>query len=79
MGAGFHLVARRGSAVAIRVFVSGASGNVGRLVTGAVREAADLELVGGWCREAGEDLGLLAGQAAAGIAAAVFICNLIYG
>jgi len=56
--------------VAIRVFVSGASGNVGRLVTGAFREAADLELVGGWCREAGEDLGLLAGQAAAGIAAA---------
>ncbi len=50
-----------------RVFVSGASGNVGRLVVKNVLEREGLELAGGWCREAGEDLGVLAGAGQAGV------------
>jgi 4-hydroxy-tetrahydrodipicolinate reductase len=56
--------------MAIRVFVSGVSGNVGRLVTGAVMDAADLELRGGWCLESGADLGILAGRGASGVTVA---------
>lgn len=47
--------------MAIGVFVSGASGNVGRSLVRALTETEDLRLVGGWCREDGEDLGTLAG------------------
>ena len=53
----------------IRLFVSGASGNVGRLV---VREAIlrrDVELAGGFCLEGGQDLGVLAGTDPLGLMA----------
>lgn len=52
-----------------RVFVSGASGNVGRLVVRNVIEREGFELVGGYCRECGEDLGFLAGGRPAGVLA----------
>jgi len=50
-----------------RVFVAGASGNVGKLVVRRVMEKEDLILAGGWCHEAGQDLGLLAGGAPTGL------------
>ena len=53
----------------IRLFVSGASGNVGRLV---VREAIlrrDVELAGGFCLKGGQDLGVLAGTDPLGLMA----------
>lgn len=53
-----------------KVFVSGASGNVGRLVVRNVIERDGFELAGGFCRECGEDLGTLAGLAPIGIKAA---------
>lgn len=53
----------------IKVFVAGASGNVGRLVARTAIERDDMELVGGWCAEAGQDLGVLAGGEPIGIAA----------
>lgn len=52
-----------------RVFVSGASGNVGRLVVRNVIERDGFELAGGFCRECGEDLGTLAGLPPIGIKA----------
>ena len=52
-----------------RVFVSGASGNVGRLVVRNVIERDGFELAGGFCRECGEDLGTLAGLPPSGIKA----------
>lgn len=53
----------------IKVFVAGASGNVGKLVAKTAIEREDTELVGGWCAEAGEDLGVLAGVEPIGIPA----------
>jgi len=50
-----------------RVFVSGASGNVGRLVVRQVLERDGFALSGGYCRECGEDLGVLAGVGPVGI------------
>lgn len=50
-----------------RVFVSGASGNVGRLVVRQVLEREGFALAGGYCRECGEDLGVLAGVGPVGI------------
>lgn len=44
----------------IKVFVSGASGNVGSTVVRTIQKLEDFKLVGGWCLEAGEDLGVLA-------------------
>ena len=52
-----------------RIFVSGASGNVGRLVVKNVIEREGFSLSGGYCRECGEDLGILAGLAQVGIKA----------
>ncbi len=52
-----------------RVFVSGASGNVGRLVVRNVIERDGFELAGGFCRECGEDLGTLAGLPPIGLRA----------
>ncbi len=54
----------------IKVFVTGASGNVGSTIVRTIQGTEGFELVGGWCREAGEDLGTLAGIAPLGIAAA---------
>ncbi|WP_029166216.1 4-hydroxy-tetrahydrodipicolinate reductase [Aminiphilus circumscriptus] len=53
----------------IKVFVSGASGNVGRSLVRALAVSEDLRLAGGWCREAGKDLGTLAGIEPLGITA----------
>ncbi len=53
----------------IRVFLAGASGNVGRTIVRTIREVDGLELVGGWCKEAGEDLGKLAGIEPSGVIA----------
>ncbi|HPJ26477.1 MAG TPA: dihydrodipicolinate reductase C-terminal domain-containing protein [Synergistaceae bacterium] len=52
-----------------KVFVSGASGNVGKVIVKALLEREDMELAGGYCREAGEDLGTLVGAKPAGITA----------
>ena len=54
----------------IRVFVTGASGNVGSAIVRSIGTAGGLQLVGGWCREAGSDLGTLAGIEPLGIEAA---------
>lgn len=53
----------------IRIFLSGASGNVGRTIVRTIRERDGFELVGGWCLEAGADLGTLAGVEPLGIIA----------
>ncbi len=53
----------------MRVFVAGASGNVGRTIIRSMSEYDGFELVGGWCRQAGSDLGVLAGITPIGIAA----------
>jgi 4-hydroxy-tetrahydrodipicolinate reductase len=50
-----------------RVYVSGASGNVGRLVVRNVIAKEGFGLAGGWCREAGQDLGVLAGVGPVGV------------
>ncbi|GAB6280579.1 MAG: 4-hydroxy-tetrahydrodipicolinate reductase [Thermovirga sp.] len=50
-----------------RIFVSGASGNVGKLVIKNIIADEDLALAGGWCRETGQDLGVLAGVEPSGI------------
>ena len=52
-----------------KVFVSGASGNVGKMVAAAVIARSDMELVGGFCLEEGRDLGVLAGGESVGVAA----------
>ncbi len=52
---------------ALRVYVAGATGNVGREVIRAVLDAPDLELAGGWCRTAGIDLNQLGGQRPSGL------------
>lgn len=53
----------------MRIFVSGASGNVGKTLVRTLRGIGWAELVGGWCKEAGEDLGELAGIGTIGIKA----------
>lgn len=51
----------------IRVYVSGATGNAGSQIVKAVVASEDLELVGGWCRKSGLDLGELVGLPSLGI------------
>ncbi|MCK9437674.1 MAG: 4-hydroxy-tetrahydrodipicolinate reductase [Synergistaceae bacterium] len=53
----------------IKVFVSGASGNVGSTVIRTIQTTEGFELVGGWCLEGGEDLGVLAKIKTLGIVA----------
>lgn len=50
-----------------RVYVSGATGHVGSQIVKAVISSGDLELVGGWCRKLGRDLGELVGLPSVGI------------
>lgn len=45
----------------IKVFVTGVSGNVGRTIVRTVRTLDGFRLVGGWAREAGIDIGTVAG------------------
>ncbi|MDL2264409.1 4-hydroxy-tetrahydrodipicolinate reductase [Synergistaceae bacterium OttesenSCG-928-I11] len=54
----------------VKIFVTGASGNVGSTIVRTIQTTQGFELVGGWCREAGEDLGTLAGIKPLGIEAA---------
>lgn len=58
-----------------RVFVSGASGNVGKLVIRNVVANEGLVLAGGWCREVGQDLGVLAGGEPLGIFASADLAS----
>jgi len=51
-----------------KIFVSGASGNVGKVVVEGVLASDEMELAGGYCREAGRDLGVLAGKDPVGVA-----------
>jgi 4-hydroxy-tetrahydrodipicolinate reductase len=51
----------------IKVFVTGASGNVGSTIVRTIQTGEGFELAGGWCREVGEDLGELAGIGALGV------------
>ena len=53
----------------IRLFVAGASGNVGHLVVREALSREDVDLVGGTCLEAGTDLGTLAGTDPVGLRA----------
>jgi 4-hydroxy-tetrahydrodipicolinate reductase len=53
----------------MKIFLTGASGNVGRTIVRSIGERAGFELVGGWCLEAGRDLGELAGLPPIGIVA----------
>jgi 4-hydroxy-tetrahydrodipicolinate reductase len=53
----------------MRIFISGASGNVGKTLVRTIQKLDGFELVGGWCKEAGQDLGKLAGIDPIGIAA----------
>lgn len=50
-----------------KVFISGASGNVGKILVRKVLATEGMTLVGGWCRETGKDLGELAGTGPAAI------------
>ncbi len=45
----------------IKVFVAGSSGNVGSTIVRTIQKTEGFELVGGWCKDAGQDLGTLAG------------------
>jgi 4-hydroxy-tetrahydrodipicolinate reductase len=51
----------------IKVFLTGASGNVGRTFVRTIQAKDGFELVGGWGKESGEDLGVLAGIEPLGI------------
>jgi len=51
----------------IKVFVTGASGNVGRTIIRTMMDRDGFELSGGWCVETGEDLGVLAGIGSVGV------------
>jgi len=62
-----------------KIFVSGASGNVGKLVVRNVIEREGHELAGGWCLEAGKDLGVLAGMAPAGVVSSADLASGIRG
>lgn len=62
-----------------KIFVSGASGNVGKLVVRNVLEREGLQLAGGWCLEAGQDLGVLAGIAPAGVISSADLASGIRG
>lgn len=53
----------------IRIFLSGASGNVGRAIIKDLPNRQNFSLAGGWCLEAGRDLGELAGVERTGILA----------
>ena len=52
-----------------RIFLSGASGNVGRTIVRTIVGKEGFQLVGGWCLEAGSDLGTIAGIGELGIKA----------
>jgi len=53
----------------MKIFVSGVSGNVGKAIVRNINNMDGFRLVGGWCKETGEDLGILAGTGPVGIAA----------
>ncbi|NLX84461.1 MAG: 4-hydroxy-tetrahydrodipicolinate reductase [Synergistaceae bacterium] len=51
----------------MKIFISGASGNVGKTLVRTMQGLDWAELVGGWCKEDGEDLGTLAGIGPIGV------------
>ncbi|MDR3076672.1 MAG: 4-hydroxy-tetrahydrodipicolinate reductase [Synergistaceae bacterium] len=51
----------------IKIFVTGASGNVGKTIVRTALATDDFELAGGWCVETGLDIGSLAGMEPLGI------------
>jgi 4-hydroxy-tetrahydrodipicolinate reductase len=53
--------------VTVKVFVTGASGNVGSTIVRTIPTKKGFELVGGWCRRTGSDIGTLAGTAPLGM------------
>ena len=55
----------------IKVFITGASGNVGSTIVRTIQSKEGFKLVGGWCLEAGQDLGVLAGIGELGIKASL--------
>lgn len=53
----------------MKIFISGASGNVGKTLVRSIIKLDWVELTGGWCLESGEDLGNLAGIGPIGVIA----------
>ncbi len=53
----------------MKIFISGASGNVGKTLVRTIQKIEWAELVGGWCKETGEDLGEIAGIGPIGVIA----------
>lgn len=51
----------------MRLFLTGASGNVGKTIVRSLPEHPEFELVGGWCLESGCDIGVLAGLPPIGV------------
>jgi 4-hydroxy-tetrahydrodipicolinate reductase len=51
----------------IKVFVTGASGNVGATIVRTIQRREGFALVGGWAKETGADIGTLAGLAPLGV------------
>ena len=51
----------------IKVFITGASGNVGSTIVRHIQSRSEFQLVGGWAKEAGQDMGTLAGLAPLGL------------
>lgn len=51
----------------MRIFVAGATGNVGRCITRAIMQGSSYELVGGFCSETGQDIATAAGLKCGGL------------
>lgn len=51
----------------IRVYVAGATGNVGRHIVRGLIPSGDMEVIGGWARREGRDLGEMVGLPVLGI------------
>lgn len=63
----------------MRVFITGASGNVGRTIIRSMKDYPAFELAGGWCRQSGKDMGLLAGIEANGVLTAESLSSGLAG
>jgi 4-hydroxy-tetrahydrodipicolinate reductase len=61
----------KGAVKMIGVFVTGVSGNVGGTIVRAIQNTGEFKIVGGWCKESGEDIGALAGIKPLGVTSAV--------
>ena len=61
----------------ISVFLSGASGNVGRVIVRTIAKKKGFRLAGGWCLEAGTDIGILAGIGEIGVRASADLADAL--